>query len=58
VAAEACGLSDTLGTLAEGKAADVIVVQGDPLDDIKQMQDLVRITWVVKGGAVVRQPGE
>jgi imidazolonepropionase-like amidohydrolase len=58
IAAEACGLSDTIGTLAEGKIADVIVVQGNPLDDIKQMQDLARITWVVKGGSVVRQPGD
>jgi imidazolonepropionase-like amidohydrolase len=31
-AAELMGLEDTLGTLAPGKIADVVVVQGDPFD--------------------------
>ncbi len=57
VAAEACGLADTLGTLAEGKAADVVIVDGDPLADVGIMTDPARIRWVVKGGAVVRRPG-
>jgi imidazolonepropionase-like amidohydrolase len=57
VAADACGLSDTIGTLAEGKAADIIVVNGDPLNDVTQMADNARIVWVVKGGSIVKRPG-
>ena len=33
-AATALGLSATCGTLAEGLSADMIVVRGDPLDDL------------------------
>jgi imidazolonepropionase-like amidohydrolase len=58
IAADACGLSDTIGTLTAGKAADVIVVKGDPLNDITHMADLARIAWVVKDGSVVRRPGD
>jgi len=58
VAADACGLSDTIGTLAEGKAADVIVVKGEPFNDISHMADPARIAWVVKGGSVVRSPDD
>jgi imidazolonepropionase-like amidohydrolase len=57
IAAEACGLSDVIGTLAEGKAADVIVVKGNPLDDARDVANASNIAWVVKGGSVVRRPG-
>lgn len=56
IAADACGLSDTIGTLAEGKAADVVVVKGEPLNDVAQLADAGRIAWVIKGGSVVRRP--
>jgi imidazolonepropionase-like amidohydrolase len=58
VAAEACGLEDTIGTLAEGKAADIIVVKGDPLNDVRAMTEASNITWVIMGGSVVRRPGD
>ena len=57
VAAEACGLGAEIGTLAEGKLADVTIVEGDPLADIGIVNDPARIAWVIKGGAVVRRPG-
>jgi imidazolonepropionase-like amidohydrolase len=56
VAADAAGLSDRLGTLTEGKLADIIVVTGDPLADITIMANGANIQWVVKGGAVVKRP--
>ena len=33
-AAAACGLEEDLGTLEVGKIADLIVVPGDPLEDL------------------------
>ncbi|MGE3269042.1 MAG: amidohydrolase family protein [Chloroflexota bacterium] len=56
VAADACGLSDRLGTLEDGKLADIVIVAGDPLADIRVMADRARIAWVLKGGSVVKRP--
>ncbi|MDH3642377.1 MAG: amidohydrolase family protein, partial [Gammaproteobacteria bacterium] len=43
-----------LGTLEEGKYADLLVVDGDPLADITVLQDHDRITAVMKDGVVYR----
>lgn len=56
VAAEALGLEDEIGTLEVGKAADLIVVAGDPLDDVTVLVDGDRIRWVFKGGEVAKAP--
>jgi imidazolonepropionase-like amidohydrolase len=45
--AEALGLEDELGTIEEGKLADVIVVTGNPLADINAMKNVYA---VIKGG--------
>jgi imidazolonepropionase-like amidohydrolase len=50
-AAQVCNLGPQLGTLEPGKIADIIVVVGDPLDDIAAMQN-VRI--VVHNGILIR----
>lgn len=55
VNAELFGLADRIGTVAEGKDADLIVVDGDPLADISVLADPERISLVVKGGAVVKR---
>lgn len=49
-AAEVCEVGDRLGTVEEGKLADMIVVEENPLDDI---QNLHKVLLVVKGGQVV-----
>jgi imidazolonepropionase-like amidohydrolase len=54
VAAEAIGIAERVGTLEPGKWADLILVQGDPLDDIRLLQQPERIAWVLKGGRVVK----
>jgi imidazolonepropionase-like amidohydrolase len=41
-----------LGTLQAGKVADLVVVDGDPLDDIRVLQDPERIRLVMKAGVV------
>ena len=43
--------SGSLGTLEAGTAADVIMVDGDPLEDIRVLQDHAKLT-VIKGGQI------
>lgn len=51
--AEVLGWDDRLGTVQEGKLADLIAVQGDPLQDISALE---RVRFVMLGGRVVRRP--
>jgi imidazolonepropionase-like amidohydrolase len=44
-------LSDQIGALAPGKAADLIAVKGDPLRDVTELE---RVSFVMKGGQVVK----
>ncbi len=50
--AELMGRGDELGTIAEGKLADLLVVDGDPLDDIRVLQDRDRLLAIVKDGVL------
>ena len=50
-AAEICGIGEDTGTIEVGKVADVIVVSGNPLDDLSAME---RIQLVIRGGSIVR----
>lgn len=52
--AELFGLADRIGTVEEGKAADLILVAGEPLDDVSLLADPLTIPVVVKGGMVVK----
>jgi imidazolonepropionase-like amidohydrolase len=45
--AEALGLVKDLGTVEKGKLADVIVVAGNPLQNMAAMK---RVAYVIKGG--------
>ena len=51
-AARCLGLERELGTLEKGRLADVVVVNGNPLDDVSVLLDPGRIELVIKGGAV------
>ncbi len=51
-AADLLGQSANLGSLAPGKYADIIAVQGDPFTDIKVME---KVTFVMKEGKVFKQ---
>jgi imidazolonepropionase-like amidohydrolase len=48
--AEVCRVDDKVGTLEPGKLADLLVVDGDPLDDISILQDRSRLVLVMKEG--------
>ena len=50
-AADLMGWSDRAGTLEVGKWADVIAVEGDPLQDVKVLQ---KVKFVMKGGVVYK----
>lgn len=52
-AAKLLGWDDRLGTLANGKFADVVAVPGDPLKDITAME---RATFVMKNGVIYKAP--
>jgi imidazolonepropionase-like amidohydrolase len=45
------GWSDRVGALEPGKFADIVAVQGNPLEDITELE---RIKFVMKGGQIVR----
>ena len=50
-AAECCGLGKDVGTIAPGKLADILVVDGDPLRNISVLRDRERLMLIMKGGA-------
>ncbi|MBM3518117.1 MAG: amidohydrolase family protein, partial [Alphaproteobacteria bacterium] len=52
-AAFALGMQGELGTLEEGRLADILVVEGDPLMDITVLQDKSRLKLIMKDGAIV-----
>jgi imidazolonepropionase-like amidohydrolase len=52
-AAELLGIADKAGSLDAGKWADIIAVDGDPLEDVKLFQD---VKWVMKSGVVYKGP--
>jgi imidazolonepropionase-like amidohydrolase len=51
-AAQCLGLDRDLGTLEPWRLADLIVVDGNPLDDVKVLLEPQRIELVLKGGVV------
>jgi imidazolonepropionase-like amidohydrolase len=53
VAARNIGWEDRVGSLAPGKYADVVAVEGDALADLASFG---RVAFVMKGGAVVKGP--
>ena len=50
-AADLLGVSQDVGTLEPGKAADIIAVAGDPLRDVTTLKS---VRFVMKGGVVAK----
>ncbi|MEP6477118.1 MAG: amidohydrolase family protein, partial [Actinomycetota bacterium] len=51
VSAELLGWQDRVGSIEAGMFADLIAVDADPLEDITELE---RVTFVMKGGQVIR----
>jgi imidazolonepropionase-like amidohydrolase len=54
IAAESAGLSKKIGTIEEGKLADVIVLKKNPLDDIESLLNEKNVVMVMKEGEIVK----
>ncbi len=50
--AKILGRTNEIGTVEAGKLADLLIVDGDPLEDIRILEDRNRFIAVVQGGAV------
>lgn len=53
LAAEKIGIDDITGTLQVGKEADLLIVDGNPLDDIRILNNAAKKNLVVKAGEAV-----
>jgi imidazolonepropionase-like amidohydrolase len=53
MAARAIHREGQVGALAPGALADLVVVDADPLADIRALQDVSRIRVVMQGGRAV-----
>lgn len=54
-AAKLCGLETSIGTLVPGKYADIIGIEGNPMEDIGALN---RVKTVISRGRVRRQDGQ
>ena len=52
LAAESMGLGKEVGAVATGLAADLVAVDGDPLQDISALQ---RVRFVMRNGKVYKR---
>ena len=52
--AELFGMEKEIGTVEEGKRADLVLFDRDPLADAEVLADAERVRLVVKGGEVVK----
>jgi imidazolonepropionase-like amidohydrolase len=55
VNAEMFGIGERVGTLEEGKWADVILVRGNPADDITVLENAENVRLVMKQGKVLKR---
>jgi imidazolonepropionase-like amidohydrolase len=47
------GMEKDVGTIAAGKFADLLILDGDPYEDVRILQDRRRLDAVIKGGELM-----
>lgn len=52
--AECMGLGGEAGVLREGAYADLLAIDGDPLDDVRILEDRARLRLIMKDGVFVK----
>lgn len=52
-AAELLGMTNEIGSISQGKFADMVAVKGDPLKDISLLEN---VDFVMKGGEIYKSP--
>ena len=52
--AELFGWQDDIGTVEVGKLADLLVVEGNPLEDIALLQNKSNLKLIMKAGKAVK----
>ncbi len=50
-AADLLGWSDRIGSIEQGRFADIIAVSGDPVADVATLE---RVSFVMKGGQIIK----
>jgi imidazolonepropionase-like amidohydrolase len=53
IAAQVLGMEHEIGTIEEGKLADLVMVEGNPLEDIELLLKRESIPLVMQGGKIV-----
>jgi len=53
MAAELLGLQDSVGSISPNKSADLLILQGNPLEDVSILSDPQNIWAVYKSGVIV-----
>lgn len=56
-AARAIQLQDEIGSIEEGRVADLIVISSNPIEDVSILQDLSNIDYVIKDASIVARRG-
>jgi imidazolonepropionase-like amidohydrolase len=53
LAAQTLGIDDVVGRIEVGKQADLVLVKGDPIDNVSLLQDMANIVHVFQSGLIV-----
>ena len=52
--AKILGMGQQIGSIKEGKLADLVVVEGNPVDDINLVASIENISTVMQSGSIVK----
>lgn len=58
IGAEVLGLDHIIGTIEQGKLADILILKNDPTKDIKGITDLENIEYIIQDGKIIVDHGQ